>query len=100
LGDLLLYLAMLVLGTLVGFKALSAEKEYKWIIKVQYVAIIILVMAMGIRIGADERVINSIRDIGVSSFIITVFVMGGSVLFLFLVRKWMKLDREGMPKND
>ena len=50
------------LGAFVGSKVLSDEKEYKWIGKIQFVAIIILVLAIGIRIGSDDRVISSLGD--------------------------------------
>lgn len=100
MNSLLLYLAMLALGCLVGAKFMSNEKEHSWIGKLQFMAIMVLIFTMGIRIGADERVIASLKDIGVYAFILTIFAMAGSVLFVFLARKWMKLDREGLKQND
>lgn len=91
---------MILIGSIVGNKVLSKEKEYKWIGKIQIIAIIILIFTMGMRIGADDRVMGSLKEIGVSALVITLFVMTGSVLAVFLARKFMKLDREGNEKND
>ncbi|NLP30605.1 MAG: LysO family transporter [Clostridiales bacterium] len=98
--SLILYLVMLVAGAFVGSKVLSEDKEYKWIGIIQFIAIIILVLAIGIRIGSDERVISSLGDIGISSLIVTVFAIVGSICGVYLVRKLMNLDREGLPKDD
>lgn len=98
--SLLLYLGMIVLGSIVGNKVMSREKEYKWVGKVQVVAIIVLIFTMGMRIGADERVVKSLKSIGLSAFVITLFTMTGSVLAVFLVRRLMKLDRRGESKDD
>jgi uncharacterized membrane protein YadS len=100
LQDLLLYLSIMAVGAIVGAKKLSPEKEYKWIGKIQFVAIVVLVLVMSIRIGADDRVINSLGDIGVSSFVITVLAMGGSVLGVYVLRRWLGLNRKGLPKDD
>ena len=91
---------MLVLGAFVGSKVLSDEKEYKWIGKIQFVAIIILVLAIGIRLGSDDRVISSLGDIGNTSPIVTVFAIAGSICGVYIVRKLMKVNREGLPKDD
>ena len=83
---------MLVAGAFVGSKVLSEDKEYKWIGIIQFIAIIILVLAIGIRIGSDEG--NKLRDIGISSLIVTVFAIVGSIV-VFIFRKLMNLDRGG-----
>lgn len=95
-----MYLAMLALGVLVGSKAMDKEKRYPLIGKLQFAAIMVLIFTMGIRIGADERVIASLKDIGVYSLVITIFAMSGSVLFVFLARKLLKLNKEGMRDHD
>lgn len=98
--SLILYLAILAFGAFVGAKRLSPEKEYKWIGKVQFVAIMILVTAMGIRIGANDRVISSLADIGISAFVVTAFVMAGSLAATFFVRKYfLKMDKKGVLKK-
>lgn len=100
MNSLLLYLLMLALGCLVGTKFMDREKSYPWVGKLQFVAIIVLIFTMGIRIGADERVIASLKEIGMYSLVLTIFAMVGSILFVFLARKILKLNKEGMRSND
>jgi len=91
---------MLALGALVGAKFMAKEKTYPIIGKLQFVAIMVLIFTMGVRIGADERVIASLKDIGMYSLVLTVFAMAGSVIFVFLARKLLKLNKEGMTNHD
>lgn len=97
---LLLYILIMAAGIFVGSKVLSPEKEYKWLSQLQFAALMILIVTLGIKIGADDQVVSSLKEIGVSAFVITIFAMGGSVLFLWLLRKWMKLDREGAKRDE
>lgn len=98
--NLALYLVMMLLGALIGSKVLSKEKEHSWIGKFQYVAIVILVVVMGARIGSDKKVFESIQEIGISASVVTVFVFIGSVLAVFLVRKLLGYDRKGERHHD
>lgn len=101
MGSLVLYLVILAAGSVAGSKLLKPEKEYRWIGKVQFVAIMILVVAMGIRIGSDDKVISSLADIGVSAFVITVFVLIGSVCAVFLARRYLlRLDKKGVKRGE
>ncbi|WP_027398628.1 LysO family transporter [Anaerovorax odorimutans] len=93
--SLLLYLSMLIIGSIIGKKIMSKEKEYKWISNTQVVVIIVLVFTMGMRIGADDRVLKSLKEIGLSAFIITILVMTGSVLAILILRKIINLDKKG-----
>lgn len=97
---LLLYMTLMLIGIFIGSKKLSPEKEYKWLNKLQFLALMVLITALGIQIGADDKVVSSLKEIGLSAFIVTIFAMGGSLLCVWLVRKWMKLDREGAKKDD
>lgn len=100
MNSLILYLLMLAAGWAVGSKFMAKDKPYRWIGILQYAAIIILVFAMGMRIGADDRVIESLGSIGIYAVVMTVFAMVGSVLAVFLARKWMGLDRKGVKQDD
>ena len=58
-------------------------------------ALIALIAVLGVEIGADDKVISSLGEIGLSALIITVFALAGSILCVSLVRRLLKLDREG-----
>lgn len=97
---LFLYLGLMGLGVFIGSKKMSSEKEYAWIGKIQFVALIILIAALGIQIGSDDKVVSSMKEIGVSAFVIAAFSMTGSVLCVYIVRKWIGLNKEGGQKDD
>lgn len=95
--SLLLYLGMLALGVFIGSRKSVRAKDLPWLGPVQTVALIALIAALGVEIGADEQVISSLSEIGLSAFVITAFALAGSVTAVFLVRKLLKLDRQGRP---
>ena len=96
---LLLYLGLAVIGYLVGNRLLPKEKNYKWVPKVQMVAVAILIFTMGARIGADEDIVAGMGTIGFTSFVITVFSITGSVLAVFGLRKFLRTDKRGMKTD-
>lgn len=95
-----LYIAIMGLGILIGSKKLSPEKEYKWLSQLQFVALMVLITALGIQIGSNKQVVASLSEIGLSAFIVTMFCMAGSVLCLFVLRKWMRIDKKGVRRDD
>lgn len=96
---LALYLGMAAIGYVVGNKT-SKGKHYTWPGKLQAAAILGLVFFMGTNIGSDERVVGSLGTIGLKALLITMGAIAGSVLFAFLARKLVKLDRKGLDENE
>ena len=68
--------------------------------QVQFVAIVILVFTMGSRIGADKSIVASLDSIGITALIITVFILAGSVGAVFLARKLLGFNKEGVKTDD
>jgi uncharacterized membrane protein len=97
---LILYLGLAFIGYLVGNKILPKKYDYKWITMVQTIAVIILIFTMGARIGADKEIIGSMGEIGVISFVLTIFSITGSVVMVLLLRKILKTDRWGNKVDD
>lgn len=97
---LLLYVAFCILGGILGTKMRKNGKSLSWSAKAQTVLLIVLLVTMGSRVGANEEVVASIGSIGISAFILTVFCMLGSVAAVFLVRKLMKFDSKGVREDD
>lgn len=100
LGSLLLYLGMIVAGIAVGSLKPVRKAKLKWLSNLQTVVLVLLIFALGVEIGADERVINSLGTIGVSAFFITVMALIGSIAAIFIVRKFMGMDKHGRSKKD
>lgn len=99
---LIIYLGLAFIGYLVGNKLLPKDKSksYKWVTMIQMVAVTILIFTMGARIGADETIVAGLGSIGLSSAVLTIFTMFGSVLMVFLLRKLLKTDKRGVREND
>ena len=88
-----------MIGYLTGNRILPKDKNYKWVPKVQMAAVAILIFTMGARIGADKDIIAGIGSIGLTSFVLTVFSIMGSVLMVFILRKLLNTDKRGMKVN-
>ena len=94
LSQLLLYLAMLVIGALIGHLELGHPKVNAALGKLQFITLIFLLFIMGIRIGADEGVVSSIQIIGLQAFVIAFTSIIFSILFVKIGRKLFRLDKE------
>ncbi len=99
-SSLILYLVMAALGIIVGSKLLKPEKQYRWISNLQMTALIVLIFTMGARIGANRQIIESIGSMGLSAVTITLFSIAGSVFFVFLGRKLLRIGKKGVRTDD
>ena len=97
--SLLLYLGMMAIGVLVGSRKWVRNRELPWIGRVQSVALILLILTLGINIGMDERVFDSLSEIGIAAVVITVFAMLGSLFCVSLMRRALGLDKKGRNKK-
>ena len=96
--SLLLYIGMLALGVFVGSRKAVRSRPCRWLGPLQSVALIALVAALGVEIGADDQVIASLGEIGLSALTITLFALAGSLLAVTLVRRLLKLDAQGRTR--
>ncbi len=88
---MLLYLAMLLIGIVIGYKEISHKKLLESLDKFQMAALLVLLFIMGLRIGADPEVMASIQVIGLKSFIFAGITVFFSVFFVWLyTNKYMK----------
>lgn len=99
MGDLILYLGITLVGYILGSRLRSVRQNLGWTGKVQLVALVILVLMMGMRMGSNEEVTANISTIGVSAFLMTVVIMSFSVAAIWLARHAMKIDRYGRLQN-
>lgn len=92
---LILYLLIAVIGYFIGTALAKRNIALKGMSVIQTVAVTALVFFMGSRIGADESIVKSLDSIGLTAFIMTLFILAGSVLAVFLTRKLLGFDKEG-----
>ena len=97
---LILYLAMLLIGVLIGKKVNFKEKNLEKIQSIQIVAIVILLLTMGVGIGADKAVFSNISVIGYKAIIISFFTIFVSVILVFVSRKLLRINEKGEKAND
>ncbi len=97
--DLLIYLFATVLGYFLGAKLRNKKDKLAWTGNVQTVALMILVLLMGMRMGSNEEVTNNLGTIGVSALFMTVVILAFCVPGLYIARRLMRFDRCGRLQN-
>jgi uncharacterized membrane protein YbjE (DUF340 family) len=96
--SLAIYVGLVVVGTVIGSQCSKRGVELPWLGKFQFVALMILIVTLGIKLGANDEVIGSLGQIGLAAFVITVMAMLGSLAAVYLLRRFvLKLDRYGRP---
>lgn len=92
---LVLYVSVTVIGYFIGAFLTKKGVVLKGMSIVQTVAVIALVFLMGSRIGSDRTIVKSLDSIGLAAFVMTLFILVGSVLAVFLARKFLGFDKKG-----
>ncbi len=101
LMNLAIYVALVAVGVLLGSRPFCQKRELPWLGKFQFLALMLLIAALGVKLGANEEVVTSLGSIGLSALFLTVMAMAGSLLCVLLVRKYLlKLDRWGRHHED
>lgn len=89
-GDLLsrfiLYLALLSIGFIIGMRGFINGKYVIIIQKLQYACLLLLLLFMGIRVGMDEKVLNSLLSLGIKAFVLSFISVIFSIIFVKLVK--------------
>lgn len=84
-------IGIMLTGMLIGY--LLRSKRLLWIQKVITLLIWLLLFLLGIDVGGNGRIINSLDTIGAEAFVITLAAVAGSVLaawglwYLIYIRK-------------
>ncbi|MBK5253500.1 MAG: hypothetical protein JJE03_03390 [Peptostreptococcaceae bacterium] len=94
---LLLYYTAMILGYFLASKVRNNKEKFNKLDEIFNGLIVLLILLMGIRMGSDQKVISNLGMIGFSSVVVSVLVVGFSVLFVSLARKVMRLDKQANP---
>ncbi|HEY8361463.1 MAG TPA: LysO family transporter [Tissierellaceae bacterium] len=94
ISTLLKYLGVLVLGGIIGYKFKLSSKFEEKLVTVQTICLLFLLFVMGVTIGINDEIISNIFAIGLKAAVISIFTVGFSILFVFLVRKFIPLEEE------
>lgn len=100
LSSLAIYIALVVVGAIIGSRRQVRSRPLVWLGKLQFAALMILIVTLGVNLGANDEVIASLGQIGLAALVITLFAMAGSLLFLTLLRRFvLRLDHVGLPRG-
>lgn len=99
MADLALYLGHAVLGYIVGYFVREKKNKLEWRGKVSTIAIIVMVFSMGMRMGANDEVIENLSSIGLHSLLITAIIFTFSLTATSLTRRALGLDSLGYLRN-
>lgn len=99
LQSLAIYISVIALGIFVGSRPWVKARNMAWTGPVQTIALILLIGCLGVSIGSNEGVVSSLGTIGISAFVVTITSIIGSIVAVWVVRKFLKLDREGRSKK-
>ena len=92
--DIILYISIIVVSGIVGSKVRAYRDRLGWTGTVQTMAIVLLVVLMGARMGANEEIIDNLGTIGLAAFAMTIAMMIGSLLCLFFARKALGFTKD------
>lgn len=84
---LLLYLVILVLGGILGYKDKVSEKLNKKLNSIQNLCLLLLLFIMGIKIGIDDKVFSSFFSIGFKALVVSLFTVSFSIIAVYIVNK-------------
>ncbi len=99
MGDLVLYLGVTIIGYFLGSKLRDKKESLTWTGKVQTVAITVLVLCMGARMGSNKEITENLSTIGISAFLLTVVIIAFSIGAIFIARKLLGIDRYGQLES-
>lgn len=100
-----MYFGLLIVGAILSYKGLISDKINNKLSKIQMFFLFVLIFVMGIRLGMNEEVINSLTTIGIKAFIFSLATIAGSIICVYIVNKKVKLldtqtELEEDIKND
>ena len=90
----------LILMYIVGMKLRDRKENLGWVESAMNFMVYLLVLLMGLRMGANKEIVDSLGTIGIQSLIVTVITIVLSVLGITLSRKILKMDRYGNVGDD
>ncbi|MCR4708744.1 MAG: lysine exporter LysO family protein [Clostridiales bacterium] len=85
----------LILMYIVGMKLRSRKEKLTWVEEAMNVLVYLLVLLMGLRMGANKEIVDSLGTIGVQSLIVSAITITMSMLGITLSRKILRMDRYG-----
>ena len=100
LVNFLFYLAILVLGGLIGYKNLLDDFWIEKLGCIQNYVLLFLLFIMGVNIGIDEDAVKYFHVIGYQSIVLAIFAIIFSIFFVKFISKKVLQGNEGVGNDD
>lgn len=100
MADFLIYLVCAMAGFAIGTILKKRHVCLLWTGKAQTAIIMVIIVAMGIRMGANEEITENLGEIGLSALLLTVLALVFTIAGLHFARKLMGIDRYGRLKKE
>ena len=97
---LVIYLSILVLGGLIGYKKGIRKEISDKIDMIQIMCLLFLLFVMGVRMGLDDKVISSFLSLGYQAVVLSVFSIVFSVVFVMFVTKFISKNSKQEEFSD
>lgn len=90
------YLSFAAIGAVLGSRPHIRSRPLPMAGRLQFLSLMVMIAALGVKLGADEQVFTSLGQLGLAAFALTLAVMAGSLLCVTLLRRFiLKLDWRG-----
>ena len=83
----------MIICYIIAVKVRDRRDSFGWVETAINVMVYIMVLLMGLRMGANEDIVDSMASIGLQSLAVTVLTILFSMLGVFLVRKILRINR-------
>ncbi len=97
---LVIYLSILFLGGLIGYKKGIKKEISNKIDTIQIACLLFLLFVMGVRMGLDDKVISSFLNLGYQAVVLSVFSIIFSVIFVMFVTKFISKNSKQEEFSD
>lgn len=87
--NLLLYILLLAVGMLLSRFKLFGERLYHSVEKIQMLCLMVLLFAMGISLGMNEKIIQSFATIGFRGIVFGLSTIVMSILLVHLASRFL-----------
>lgn len=96
---LALYWSIMIVCYLLASRLRRHAPRFRFVYRLLDLSISVLVLLMGLRMGSNREVTDSLATIGVQALGITVLTAAGSMLGAFAVRRLFRIDRCAHPRG-
>ena len=90
----------LIIMYIIAIKLRPHKDKLGWVEQAMNILVYLLVLLMGLRMGANKEIVDSLGTIGVQSLLVSVITITLSVLGITLSRKILRMDRFGNVGDD